>query len=82
MPSSIFRPTADTVQLKHISYPSGGALGSHLMSFMDVQYELPLLQQTSPLSSDTQLERPIKECKYYLVHISVMKYPHNKLAVT
>lgn len=74
---------AHTVQLKPISSPSGSTLGSHLMSFMDVpQYELPLLQQTAPLSSaDTQLEHPIKECKNYPVHISVMKYPRYKTSV-
>lgn len=76
-------PPAHTVQLKPISSPLGSTLGSHLMSFMDVpQYEFPLLQQTAPLSSaDTQLEHPIKECKNYLVHISIMKYPRYKTSV-
>lgn len=70
---SSFLRTAHTVQLKPISYPSGRALDSHLMSFMDVpQYEHPLLRQTAPLSSaDTPPEHPVKECRdYFCAHFT------------
>lgn len=57
--------------IKAHKLPPGSALGSQLMSFIDVpQYKLPLLRQTAPLSSaDTQLEHRIKECKdYFCAH--------------